>query len=251
MTAPMELSDVALVLAAHGDRGGETPNEVLLSHVRTLAATGHYRLVTAGTLRSEDLSLEHAMHAAEASGAARIAVYPMFMADGYFTGKVLPDRIAAAGLSDRCSLLAPLGLDPQLPPLMMRHAILFAAQIGLNPAHTRLLVAGHGSKIGRASLRSTERVACKLRKMRRFAWIETAYLEETPFLHSQLPSSELTTLVLGFFSGDGLHASEDVPGAIAASGATAHYAGSIGRQPEIGQIIDAAVRLAIDSVPRA
>jgi sirohydrochlorin ferrochelatase len=238
-------------LAAHGDRGGERPNETLLSHSRALAASGHYRHVAAGTLRSQELSLEDALLAADASGAARIAIYPMFMADGYFTGKVLPERIAAAGLSGRCRLLAPLGLDPQLPGLMMTHAVMTASAAGLSPPQTRLLIVGHGSKLGRASLRSTERVACKLRQMQQFAWVEAAYLEETPFLDTQLTSSILTTLVLGFFSGDGMHAAEDVPGAIVGTGADAHYAGSVGRQPEISQIIHAAVRCAMGASPLA
>lgn len=238
------LSDVAVVLAAHGDRGGDAPDAILRSHANALTATGSYRLVTAGTLRPAELALEDALHQARASGASRIAVYPMFMADGYFTGKVLPARIAAVGLAQFCTLLAPLGLDPQLPSLMMSQALACAGGAGLQPAHTRLLVVGHGSKLGRASLRSTERVACKLRKMRRFAWVETAYLEEAPFLNAQLRCSDLATLVLGFFSGDGMHAAEDVPGAIAEAKADAVYAGSVGREPDIANIIDAAVRAA-------
>jgi sirohydrochlorin cobaltochelatase len=244
MSAP-SLSDVAVVLAAHGDRGGEAPNATLLAHRDALAATRLFRSVAAGALRAENLPLEEALQQAHASGAARIVVYPMFMADGYFTGKVLPERIAAAGLTDRCTLLQPLGLDPQLPNLMMNHALAMAGQTELTPHHTRLLIVGHGSKIGRASLRSTERVACKIRKMQQFSYVETAYLEEAPFLGECLKSSLLTTLVLGFFSGDGMHAAEDVPGAIAEAGADAHYAGSVGRQPQIAGIIEAAVRTAV------
>ena len=245
------LREVAVVLAAHGDRGGEAPNATLLAHRDALVATGLFRNVTAGALRAENLPLEEALQHAHASGATRIAVYPMFMADGYFTGKVLPERIAAAGLTDSCTLLPPLGLDPQLPKLMMSYALAMAGQTELTPAHTRLLIVGHGSKIGRASLRSTERVACKIRKMQQFSYVETAYLEETPFLGEQLKSSPLTTLVIGFFSGDGLHAAEDVPGAIAEAEADAHYAGPVGRHPQIAGIIEAAVRAGVAAVQSA
>lgn len=244
MTA-VAIHDVAVVLAAHGDRGGPAPNLALLSHTRALAATGAFRSVCAGTLKSQELTLEEALHQAHASGAARIAIYPMFMADGYFTGKVLPERVAAAGLAQLCTLLPPLGLDPAMPSLMMQHAVAAAQTVALNPAHTRLLLVGHGSKISRASLRSTERVACKLRRLQRFAFVETAYLEESPFLEAQLKGAELTTLVMGFFSGDGMHAGEDVPAAISSLRANAHYAGPIGKQPEIAQIIAAAVRAAV------
>ena len=247
MTA-VALSDVAVVLAAHGDRGGRSGgarNATLLAHASTLAATGAFRCVGAGTLKSEELTLEDALRQAHASGAARIAVYPMFMADGYFTSKVLPERIAAAGLAQFCTILPPLGLDPLMPSLIMQHAVAAAQTVALNPAHTRLLLVGHGSKISRASQRSTERLACKLRRLQRFACVETAYLEESPFLDDQLKGVELTTLVSGFFTSDGLHASEDVPAAIAQAGASAHYAGPIGNRPEIAQIIAAAVRTAV------
>ena len=238
------LRDVAVILAAHGDTSGETPNAALLSHASALAAKGYFRHVGAGTLKTDDLPLEIALSAARASGAARIAVYPMFMADGYFTGKVLPQRIAAAGLSLHCKLIAPLGLDPQMPGLMMSHALTIAERSAIEPTLARLLVVGHGSKFGRASLHATEKVASRLRQIGRFAFVETAYLEETPFLSDQLKYGGLTTLVTGFFSGEGMHASQDVPDAIAAAGTGAHYAGAIGGHPEIAQIIETAVRAA-------
>ena len=241
------LNDVAVVLAAHGDRGGKAPNAVLLAHRDALAGRGLFRHVAAGALRSDALPFEDALQQAHASGAARIAVYPMFMADGYFTAKVLPERIMAAGLTERCHVLRPLGLDPQMPELMISHALTSASADGLNPVHSRLLVVAHGSKHGRASLRSTERVACAIRRQQKFCCVETAYLEETPFLAEQLRSTPLTTIVLGFFSGDGMHASEDVPERIAQSRMHAKYAGTIGHHRAIPGVIEAAVRTALST----
>lgn len=240
-------TDVSVVLAAHGDRGGETPNATLLDHASNLASRNVFRHVAAGTLRSQELTLDNALRAARNSGASMIAVYPIFMADGYFTAKVLPDAIAAAGMTELCTVLPPLGLDPQLPDIMLEHALDAALGFALDPLQTRLLVAAHGSKLGQASFRSTERIAARLRARQRFALVETAYLEQSPFLSQQLTNSGLSTLVSGFFSGDGMHAGEDVPGAIAARGAGAHYAGSIGCHPCIAQIIDDAVRAAVAS----
>lgn len=241
MTHP-PLNGLAVVLAAHGDRGGETPNAILLAHAKALAAMGVYRCVVAGTLKSEDLPLEHALQEAKRSGAGRIAVYPMFMADGYFTGTVLPERIASAGLAGRCMLLAPLGLDPKIPGLMLADALATAARKSLKPLGARLLIAGHGSKISRASYRATERVASNLRRMEHFATVDTAYLEEDPLLEAQLTAPNLPTVVAGFFSGDGMHAAEDVPRAILQSGADAHYSGAIGQHAQIPAIIHSAVQ---------
>ena len=241
MTQP-PLTDIAVVLAAHGDRGGAAPNATLLAHAKALTAMGVYRCVAPGTLKSDDLPLELALDEAKRSQAQRIAVYPMFMADGYFTGTVLPDRIAAAGLAGRCTLLSPLGLDPKIPELMLADALATAARKGLKPIGARLLIAGHGSKISRASYRATERVASALRRMEHFAKVDTAYLEEDPLLEAQLSALSLPTIVAGFFSGDGMHAAEDVPRAIQVSGAAAFYCGAVSQHRQIPNIIHAAVQ---------
>ncbi len=234
--------NVALVIAAHGDRGGDAPNAILRAHTQALSQRGIFREVYAGTLKSEDLTLEAALQEAALAGADRICIFPMFMADGYFTNKILPDRIAQAGLTARAQVLAPLGVDPLLPPLILRSSLIAAGRYALEPAATTLLLVGHGSKLGQASLEATERAACRLRQSRAFADVTTAYLEETPFLDTALQDAGNSTLVLGFFSGDGMHAGEDVPTAIARTGSGAHYAGPIGGDVEIPAIIERAVR---------
>jgi sirohydrochlorin ferrochelatase len=237
-------SDVALVLAAHGDRGGGAPNQTLLAHCERLAASGQFKSVTAGVFRGNP-SLEDALRAAEQSRPARIFVYPMFMAAGYFTNQKLPERIAGAQLSNCCLVLPPMGLDPALPAMMLKQAITTAREARLDPAHARLLVVGHGSAGARASAKSTERVACWLRKKQVFAYTEAAFLEEEPFLNAQLQGQHPATVVIGFFSGDGLHAAEDVPGAIALSGADAVYAGPVGRLTEVTALIQSAALRAL------
>jgi sirohydrochlorin cobaltochelatase len=234
----------ALVLAAHGDRGGEAPNRTLIGHRDRLMASGAFRSVTAGVFRG-DPSLDDALKAANQSGANRILVYPLFMAAGYFTNKVLPERISSASLGPACSMLPPLGLDPALPQMMLDCAVATARGAGLVPAHARLLVVGHGSAGARASAKSTERAACWLRKTQTFAYTEAAFLEEEPFLRSRLGGAHPSTVVIGFFSGDGLHAAEDVPGAIRKADADAVYAGSVGRLPRVADLIQSAALRAL------
>ncbi len=233
------LSNIALVLAAHGDRGGEAPNRTLLAHRDRLAATAAFRSVSAGVFRG-DPSLTDALQAADRSQASQILVFPMFMAAGYFTGTVLPSRIAEAGLCLPISILPPLGLDPSLPPMMLKQAVAAATGAVLEPRHSRLLVVGHGSAGARASAKSTERVACWLRKTATFAYTETAFLEEEPFLATQLNGRHPPTVVFGFFAGDGLHAAEDVPGAITTASADAVYAGPVGPSLQIADLIQTA-----------
>ena len=225
------LRDTALVLAAHGDRGGEAPNGLLLAHRDRLHAAGVFLGVTAGVIKGEP-SLEEALTAASGTGATRLAVFPMFMADGYFTRTVLPERIAALGIAVPCTLLPPLGLQPELPDLMLADALATADRSGIDPGGARLLVVGHGSKLGPASADATRAVAEAIGRSAPFQRVETAFLEEPQ-----------PTVISGFFSGEGMHAAEDVPRAMAQSGCPAVYAGPIGASPALaGLILDAVLR---------
>ena len=239
--AATPLRDVAVILAAHGDRGGDNPNSTLLGHCAALANDGNFHSVSAGILRGEP-QLEVAVRAALAAGAKALAVYPMFMAEGYFTSKVLIQRLAALEIPIDVHVLAPLGADPRMPSLMLKQAIDTAGKHGLTLDATRLLIVGHGSKIGPASADATRAVATVIAGERRFARVETAFLEEPEFLEDALSrEGPLPTVVLGFFSGDGLHAAEDVPEAISETQANAVYAGSIGKSPDLPGLIRSSI----------
>jgi sirohydrochlorin ferrochelatase len=237
MRARVALGDVAVVLAAHGDRGGESPNATLLRHCAALRADGAFHSVSAGILRGEP-ALEDSVRTVIASGAKCLAVYPMFMAEGYFTRKVLTQRLAAMEIPIDVHVLPPLGADPSLPDLMRREALAAAEMAGMAAASARLLIVGHGSKIGPASAEATRAVAAMIARAAGFASVETAFLEEAEFLEDALRrGAGQPTVVSGFFSGDGLHAAEDVPEAIVETGAKAVYAGSVGTLGAIPRMI--------------
>jgi sirohydrochlorin ferrochelatase len=233
-------SDIAVVLVAHGERGGDFSNGALHAHAEAVRAAGGFAAVAAGVLNGTP-TFEDALAVAAASPARKILVYPFFMADGYFTNRVVPKRIADAGFAERCRVLTPLGLDPGLPGLLLAEALSTAAGAGFDPARCRLLIVGHGSKSARASIRATEEVAARVAGTCRFRSVATAFLEEPPFLDDMLVGRRPPTIVAGFFSGDGLHASEDVPEAIAAIASDAVYTGAIGSKPGIDNLIVAAV----------
>jgi sirohydrochlorin ferrochelatase len=233
-------SEVAVVLAAHGDRGGAGRNatlRALRAHTAAVARLAAPLAVTCGVLKGEP-SLEDALREAAGAGRRRILVYPFFMADGYFASSVLPFRVRNAGFESVSRILAPLGLNMRLPDLLLAEALEAAQQAGIAPREARLVVAGHGSKIGPASARATESAASTIRLAARFASVETAFLEESPFLADAFENETAVTVVSGLFSGEGLHAGEDVPGTLRAAGATnAIYAGPIGRARRIPALI--------------
>lgn len=229
-------SDMAVVLAAHGDRGGGLTNAALLSHREALERAACFRLVTAGVLKGEP-GLEGALAATQASAAARIAIYPFFMADGFFVRTRLADRVSAAGLTARWEIFPPLGVDPELPSLILDHAEAAAASAGFAPATSTLLIVGHGSKLGPASADATRHAASVVADARVFAAVATAFLEESPSVEDALRAAQAPVVVSGFFSGDGMHAADDVPHAIAKSKVQAIYAGSIGGDASVSGLI--------------
>ena len=228
------------VLVGHGERGGQGDNAVLLAQADAISRARPELPVTAGVLSGEP-TFEAALRRARDAAAGPVLVYPFFMSAGYFVATAIPKRIAEAGMTDACRVLAPLGMESLLPGLIFDEASAAAARRELRPSETHLLLAGHGSKGSRASRDATERVAVALRARRVFAAVETAFLEEPPFLADQLRASGRTTVVVGYFSGDGLHAAEDVPRAIAESCADVIYTGPIGAKPGIAEIIGRAL----------
>lgn len=237
-------AQAGLILAAHGERQVAEPNRLLAGHAQALAGRLAPLRVACGVLNG-DPSLESALAAIAGKALARLLVYPFFMADGYFVEQVLPGRIADAGIGVEPLILPPLGLDPGIEALMLDDALAAAKAGGLAPAESALLVVGHGSKFGPASADATRRMADRLRARSRFAAVETAFLEEPPFIADALEGRSDPVVVSGFFASDGMHSSRDVPEAIAKTKAEAVYTGPVGAKPEVRELVAAAVARAL------
>lgn len=236
--------DLVAILVSHGDRGGSAPNAALAAQAERVRELTGLTVLT-GMLKGEP-TLEEAVSKAATTGASRIVVYPLFMADGYFVKKVR-ERASAVITSPELVVLAPLGIDPALADILVDEAVSLAQQENIETSGARLLIVGHGSKLGPASASATRKVAARAALARRFASVSTAFLEEEPFLEDALRASKTPTVVAGFFFGDGMHAAEDVPEAIAETGANAVYTGAIGDSPAIARLIATALVTSSDS----
>lgn len=229
-------AEIAVVLAAHGDRGAGLTNAALFAHEKALKQANCFASVSAGVLKGEP-SIEDALAVAEASKASRVAIYPFFMADGFFVRTRLGDRVAAGKLTKRWEIFPPLGIDPGLPPLLLDHAEGAANAAGFAPATSTLVIVGHGSQLGPASANATRAAAEVVEDANVFGTVLTAFLEEPPSVGDALRAARGPVVVSGFFSGEGLHAGDDVPDAIAKSGVQAVYAGPVGSLPAVSALI--------------
>lgn len=235
----------AAIIVAHGERGGAFSNAVLKGHAENTAAELPHVAVAAGVLSGEP-ALEAALWDVARRTAGPILLYPFFMAPGYFVNVKIPKRLADAGLAERCRMLTPLGLEGPLPAIIRDRAKAAADDIGIAAAQARLLLVGHGSKVARASAATTEAVAACLRELGGFARVETAFLEEAPFLDDVVPADVRPTIVVGFFNGDGLHAAEDVPEAIGKFDGAIAYTGPVGAFSEVSRLIVRSIAEAVE-----
>lgn len=245
IAAAQDLPRRDVVIVAHGSPSEPAPQE---DFMQALAKATAAHLPDGWTLRGATLAAEGAFEAA-LDGLNTPLIYPFFMAQGFFTGTLLPRRLAAAG-ADHAVQLDPFGVDPTLPALMARCALEAAQDAGLDPATSGLLVAAHGSKVSRTSADSTHAMIAQLAPLTGFARILPAFVEEAPFLLDQ--ARDLGSGVcLPFFALEAGHVVDDIPEAVAESGFQGPVLPPIGHHPDVPAMIAQALMRAAKDHPAA
>jgi sirohydrochlorin cobaltochelatase len=170
-----------------------------------------------------------------------LRVVPFFMEDGYFSGVTVPRALAGRA----AMICPPVGVHDGIAGLIEHHAL--AACDGLDVASRRaaILVIGHGSASAPGRALALHRHASRIAATELFARVETACLEEAPFLADALTALRAHLVVLiGFFANHGAHVRDDVPALIAAEltargsvAPTVRFGGCVTDDPAMVQII--------------
>ena len=197
----------ALLIAAHGERGGTGDDRLVHELADHMRKSGGYSTVH-GCFVSKEPSLRRIV---DGLPAGPVAIYPLFMSDGYYVKQAIPRSI---GNSRQAEVLTPVGLNRQLPQLVARVAAQAAKATGRISGDCHLLLVAHGSKHDKASRTATCAVAGSIEAMDEFAGVSMSFLEEKPFLDDQLANIIGPVLVAGLFIGQGMHGCEDVPRAV-------------------------------------
>lgn len=234
----------ALLLAAHGERLPAAANEGVMRIARAVRAHNIVSEVAVGFING-------APSMGDALGqlaAGKVIVYPLFASNGYFTRDRLVQLIDEAnGDAREIEILPPLGLDPGLPPLVMALVARAASEHGFAPGASTAVLLGHGSRRNPASRKATEWIAGEMAGRQVCRDVAVAFLEEQPHLDEVMQSIEGPAVVVGMFSGDGLHGARDAPRLVARLGRSdVIYAGVIGNAPDIEQVVSRSVREALD-----
>ena len=106
----------AAILVAHGAPADPEPQDLVLHDLAKRVGA----LLPDWEIRGATLAREGSL-ACALDGLVAPLIYPFFMAEGWFTKRELPRRVAEAGHPD-LTYLDPLGVDPDLPDLIARAA---------------------------------------------------------------------------------------------------------------------------------
>jgi sirohydrochlorin cobaltochelatase len=202
---------VALVIAGHGST--KNPDSCLptLAHAETIRQRGIFAEVA--TCFWKQAPFFH-----EALGTVKsseIYVVPNFISEGYFTRTVIPREMGLTGpvtVRDGRTIkyCEPAGKHPRMTELLLGEARSVALDV--DSSETGLLIVGHGTGLDSNSAEAARFQAGAIEKLRVYAEVSAAFMEEPPFITEW---DKLTTqpnvVVVPFFISDGLHSYQDIP----------------------------------------
>lgn len=234
---------MALLIAAHGEKTPGASNESVMRIARAIRDSAIMPEVAVGFINGAPTIRD----ALSSLAARKVMVYPLFAANGYFTRDRLVQLIDEADGQDRdIEFLAPLGLDPGLPALLADLIAGIANEHGLAAASVTAILLAHGSRRNPASREATEWIAGEMARRAVCRGVAVAFLEEQPHLDEAAASIAGPAIVVGMFSGEGLHGARDAPHLVARLGRPdVIYAGVIGNAPDIEKVVGGSVLRAL------
>ena len=165
-------------------------------------------------------------------------IYPMFMADGWFTQVQLPKRLAGGAGPQ----LVSFGMDCTLPMLAGRWLRSVCADQSWDTAQVDLVIAGHGSGKSRRVSEATQAFADRLAEEVQIKSVRCGFVEEDPSLEDALGGLSDTAICLPYFAARRGHVLDDLPAAVEASGYKGVVLDPIGLHPDVPKMIADALR---------
>ena len=218
------------LIVAHGQPGDPGPQQ---QAVEALAARVH---VPGVAVRGATLAMPGALDIATDD----TLIYPMFMAQGWFTRSELPRRLTLAG-APQARILPPFGADPGLPALCRALITRAAAAQGWALDATHILIAAHGSGRSRAPSEAALKMAGDLAPLT----VTCGFIEETPFLAAAASGLPAQTICLPLFASRAEHVTDDLPQALTEAGFQGITLPPIGLAPEVPDMIADSIRAAL------
>lgn len=239
---------VALILAGHGSHISPNTAGIVWQVVDRLRQWQVADEVTACFWKEEP----YFHHVLDTVMAETIVIVPVFTAQGYFTGKVIPSEMGLDGdIMHRNGrtiyLTRTIGEHPFLETIVTQRVQDVLDTFQLASESVAVAVIGHGTKRDSQSRTSTQNQANQLRAKAIVAEVVDVYLDDTPDIPSLYQSTTSNSIIaVPFFLAPGSHVTQDVPNALGiqwdttptvVNGRTVYYTPPVGTDDSIASLI--------------
>lgn len=201
-----DYSTTALVLLGHGSSKHPSSSIPCRLHADTIRRKQIFEEVHCGFLKEMPF-IEHCLDPIDAE---EIIILPNFLAEGYYTKKVIPEKLQIDTLPPSVTYLKPLGLDSDIQEIIINLAS--RAMRDWQQQDTSLVLLGHGStKSARSKDTLLEHIS-ELKKKTNFAQITDLWLEEPPLIkdwRDYVQNKQI--LCIPYLIADGQHGGWDIP----------------------------------------
>jgi sirohydrochlorin cobaltochelatase len=204
----------ALLLIGHGSVRYPDAGAALIRHAEHLRSANRFAQVEAAFLNGTP-SVSQALVRITAP---ILRVVPFFMEDAWFTRVAVPRALGHRALGDHSATIGPpVGIHDGMAALIERHALIACEILAVPSRSAAILVVGHGSASTPGQALALHRHGARVAATELFARVETACLEEPPFVADTLHALRTHPVaIIGFFANHGGHIRDDLPALVAA-----------------------------------
>jgi len=199
-------TESTLLILGHGSSKHPDSSASVRRHTEILAQTGCFADVRCAFLKESPFiddcldGLEH----------REIMIVPDFLAEGYFTRKVIPAKLALQAAWGNCHITPPVGSHPMMGELLQEAAQALLGEWGKD--ETSLLVVGHGSGKNPCSKQTLLHHLGELRARESWGQVADLWLEEAPVVADwQQVAKHKQVIVVPYLLNDGQHGGWDIP----------------------------------------
>lgn len=233
-------ADHAILLVAHGERGGRFNNARLVelaNEVREeLTTVGLTNIEVEADVLKGNPSIKDAWNRLRAPNRM---LYPFFMSDGYFCTKILPRKVQDEIGETLLPLtpLPPFGVSQRLADGIIAALLVELDRLGRTGERAPILIAAHGASVDRQSCRRARELAQALQISGHFGKVDCAFLDEAPYVRDVAADLDPATLVLPHFNGLGSHSVDDMAKLSALCPEGVHFVAPVGGQHWVADVI--------------
>lgn len=215
-----------ILIVAHGQPSDPAPAEAILAQLAVAVSA----LLPGRKVGSATLAAPGALAAALAAAGPGGAVFPLFMAGGWFTRVHLPGQLAKAWAVD-WRVLEPFGCLEAVQDL--------AVKLVLESGAEEAIIAAHGSFKSPVPAAIAGRVAAAVAA--RGLRVGCGFIDQEPRL-AGLTGFGAQAVCLPFFAAEGGHVAKDIPAALAEAGFQGRLLPALALDARVPGLIAEAIR---------